>query len=156
MSWSPQQEGALRAVKMWLADKSGPQVFRVFGFAGTGKTSIALDLGNTTRGNVVYGAFTGKAASVMRKRGCDDAQTLHSMIYMLVETVDGEPKFALDPDSVVKRSDLVVIDECSMVGPELGQDLLSFGTKVLVLGDPAQLPPVDGAGFFTNAKPMSC
>lgn len=40
-----------------------------------------------------------------------------------------------------------------MVGEELAHDLLSFGTKVLVLGDPAQLPPVKGEGFFINAEP---
>ena len=40
-----------------------------------------------------------------------------------------------------------------MVDEDLGQDLLSFGTPVLVLGDPAQLPPVKGGGFFTEAEP---
>ena len=40
-----------------------------------------------------------------------------------------------------------------MVDEDLGRDLLSFGTPVLVLGDPAQLPPVKGGGFFTEAEP---
>ena len=40
------------------------------------------------------------------------------------------------------RAKLVVVDECSMVDEKLGRDLLSFGTPVLVLGDPGQLPPV--------------
>ena len=40
-----------------------------------------------------------------------------------------------------------------MVDEELGRDLLSFGKPVLVLGDPAQLPPVKGGGFFTEAEP---
>ena len=40
-----------------------------------------------------------------------------------------------------------------MVDEELGRDLLSFGKPVLVLGDPAQLPPVKGGGFFTDAEP---
>ena len=40
-----------------------------------------------------------------------------------------------------------------MVDETLGRDLLSFGTKVLVLGDPFQLPPVQGAGFFTAQEP---
>jgi len=31
--------------------------------------------------------------------------------------------------------------------------LMSFGVPVLVLGDPAQLPPIQGGGFFTNAEP---
>ena len=40
-----------------------------------------------------------------------------------------------------------------MVDEELGRDLLSFGQPVLVLGDPAQLPPVKGGGFFTEGEP---
>jgi len=40
-----------------------------------------------------------------------------------------------------------------MVDAELGRDLLSFGVPVLVLGDPAQLPPIQGGGFFTEAEP---
>lgn len=40
-----------------------------------------------------------------------------------------------------------------MVGEGLALDLLSFDTKVLVIGDPAQLPPVEGAGYFTDAEP---
>ena len=48
---------------------------------------------------------------------------------------------------------LIVIDECSMVDEALGRDLLSFGTPVLVLGDPGQLPPVSGGGFFTEHEP---
>ena len=40
-----------------------------------------------------------------------------------------------------------------MVNEQIGMDLLSFGCKVLVLGDPAQLPPVGGGGFFTNGEP---
>ena len=46
-----------------------------------------------------------------------------------------------------------MIDECSMVDAELGRDLMSFGVPVLVLGDPAQLPPVQGGGFFTDVEP---
>jgi exodeoxyribonuclease-5 len=37
-----------------------------------------------------------------------------------------------------------------MVGRDLGQDVLSFGCPVLVIGDPAQLPPVKSAGFFVG------
>ena len=40
MSWSPQQDAALAAVADWLKVGS-PQVFRLFGYAGTGKTTLA-------------------------------------------------------------------------------------------------------------------
>jgi exodeoxyribonuclease-5 len=152
VEWSPQQDAALVAVSNWLKDKSGPQVFRLFGWAGTGKSTLARHLAQGVR-SVKYAAFTGKAALVMRKNGCRGASTIHSLIYSLVSDKEGEPKFALDPESEAMSADLIVIDEVSMVDEALGRDLLSFGTKVLVLGDPFQLPPVQGAGFFTADTP---
>lgn len=153
MNWSPQQEGAIRAVKAWLADPSGPQVFRLFGFAGTGKTTIAKELANDV-GVVKFACFTGKAALVLSGKGCP-ASTIHSLIYKPEDNgEDREPGFVLNPDSEASTADLIVIDEVSMVGEELGRDLLSFKVRVLVLGDPAQLPPVgDGLGFFTSREP---
>jgi exodeoxyribonuclease-5 len=59
----------------------------------------------------------------------------------------------LNRQSPAAKASLIIIDECSMVDEELGRDLLSFGRPVLVLGDPAQLPPVKGGGFFTEAEP---
>lgn len=152
MQWSPQQDDALRQVAAWLRDENGQQVFRLFGWAGTGKSTLAMHLAKDVK-SVVYAAFTGKAALVMRKRGCDNAQTIHSLIYKILSDKGGEPEFVIDRDSVVNDADLVVIDEVSMVGAELAQDLLSFGKKVLVLGDPFQLPPVKDAGFFTDVTP---
>lgn len=153
MSWSPQQEAAIKDVRAWLKDKSR-QVFYLAGYAGTGKTTLAKDLAGGVRGEVLYGAFTGKAALVLHRKGCDGASTIHSMIYKLDEEQETwQPSFTLNPFSPVKDADLVIIDECSMVDEGLGRDLLSFGTKVLVLGDPAQLPPVKGEGFFTARTP---
>ena len=40
-----------------------------------------------------------------------------------------------------------------MVDAELARELISFGVPLLVLGDPAQLPPIQGGGFFTDAQP---
>jgi exodeoxyribonuclease-5 len=150
--WSPQQDEALVAVSRWLKDRDGPQVFRLFGWAGTGKSTLAVHLAQDVK-SVKYAAFTGKAALVMRKRGCKGAQTIHSLIYTLVSEKEGEPRFVLDDESPAADADLIVIDEVSMVDEQLGKDLLSFGTKVLVLGDPFQLPPVQGAGFFTADEP---
>ena len=149
-TWSPQQEQAIKTVRSWIRDRNAPQVFRLFGFAGTGKTTIAKDIASFAHGQVLFGAFTGKAAQVLRSKGCDGARTIHSLIYVPEDEGAEEPRFVLNQGSEVRDASLVIIDECSMVGEELGRDLLSFGTKVLVLGDPAQLPPVSGAGFFTE------
>lgn len=152
MRWSPQQEDALAAVSAWL--KAGwPQVFRLFGYAGTGKTTLARHLAEGIDGDVAFGAFTGKAAHVMRMKGCEGATTIHSMIYRPRGEDEEGPTFAINRDSAAARAALIIIDECSMVDEELGRDLLSFATPVLVLGDPAQLPPVRGGGFFTEGRP---
>lgn len=154
MEWSTQQAAALNAAAKWARDRRAPQIFRMFGFAGSGKTTLARHLAAGIDGQVAYGAFTGKASLVLRKKGCDNASTIHSMIYKPIQDENtGIVEFKLNPDSLVAMSSLVIIDEVSMVGEDLARDLLSFGTKVLVLGDPAQLPPVKGEGFFINATP---
>jgi len=130
-----------------------PQIFRLFGYAGTGKTTLAKHLAEDVDGKVVFAAFTGKAALVMRRKGCAGASTIHSMIYRARESGEETPSFELWDDAPASKAELIVIDECSMVDAELGRDLLSFGVPVLVLGDPAQLPPIQGGGFFTGAAP---
>jgi len=128
-------------------------LFRLFGYAGTGKSTLARHLAENVEGLVVFAAFTGKAALVMRSKGCAGASTIHALIYRASEGEEGAPTFTLNHDGPASRAGLIVIDECSMVDAELGRDLLSFGKPILVLGDPAQLPPVKGGGFFTEAEP---
>ena len=153
MDFSPAQDRALEHVARWLADPGQPQVFRLFGFAGTGKTTLARHLAEHVDGDVAFGAYTGKAALVMRSKGCPDARTIHSMIYRPKDIEGDSPTFTLNEDSPAAKANLIVIDECSMVDEEMGRDLLSFGKKTLVLGDPAQLPPIQGGGYFTESEP---
>src|SRR5271154_4839185 len=150
--WSSEQSLALDKVGQWL--KVGePQVFRLFGYAGVGKTTLARHIAEAANGETAFAAFTGKAALVMRSKGCAGASTIHALIYRASEGEEGAPTFTLNHDGPASRASLIVIDECSMVDAELGRDLLSFGKPILVLGDPAQLPPVKGGGFFTEAEP---
>ena len=64
--FSPQQDDALQAVEAWLKAKPGsngtPQIFRLFGYAGTGKTTLARHIADGVDGEVKFAAFTGKAA----------------------------------------------------------------------------------------------
>ncbi len=150
--WSPEQARAIDSVGLWL--KAGePQVFRLFGYAGVGKTTLARHVAESARGETAFAAFTGKAAMVMRANGCAGATTIHALIYRASEGAEGAPTFTLNADGPASRAGLIVIDECSMVDAELARDLLSFGKPILVLGDPFQLPPVKGGGYFTESAP---
>jgi exodeoxyribonuclease-5 len=155
--FSPQQDHALQAVDTWLTAQPGsngtPTIFRLFGYAGTGKTTLARHIAEGIDGDVKFAAFTGKAASVMRSKGCDKASTIHSLIYRTRESGEEVPSFDLWNEAPASKADLIIIDECSMVDAELGRDLMSFGVPVLVLGDPAQLPPIQGGGYFTEHEP---
>ena len=199
MVLSKQQNQAVKTVMDWYTKKphakNKSQVFKLQGYAGTGKTTLAREILSLISGPVIFGAYTGKAASVMRAKGCVGAETIHSLIYLvkekskalLLEYEEGlldkiaykdeledkdaiaraeddikrlqaiiederkklaSPSFSLNPDSEIAEASLVILDECSMIDSEMGQDLLSFGVPILVLGDPEQLPPIYGAGFF--------
>lgn len=151
---SGQQLSALDHVARWLKnDAKKDKIFRLFGYAGTGKTTIAKHLAGNLNGEVVYAAYTGKAAMMMQLNGCEGASTIHSLIYRGTKGPDGKVSYYLDPDSAAADASLIVIDECSMVDDHLAHDLMSFGTPILALGDPAQLPPVNGDGFFRTAEP---
>ncbi|MBV2183593.1 MAG: ATP-dependent RecD-like DNA helicase [Rhizobium sp.] len=162
MQFAPQQDEALKAVARWLKEGKQP-VFRLFGYAGTGKTTLARHFAENVDGEVLFAAFTGKAAQVLRSRGATNARTIHSLIYRPrgEEAVEDEetgrtsiaPMFSINRQSPLAKAALIVIDECSMVDEQLGRDLMSFGTPILVLGDPGQLPPVSGGGFFTDQEP---
>jgi exodeoxyribonuclease-5 len=185
VEFAPQQQEAIDKIVDWFAD-SDQQVFRLFGYAGTGKTTLARHIVDRLGVNALFAAFTGKAAYVLRTKGCENAQTIHRLIYQPVEKVRKRldeihgllaeeadpteralltrqaqveeeklqtPDFILREDSLLDGAPLLVLDEVSMVGERIAADLLSFGAKILCLGDPAQLPPVDGGGYFINAQP---
>jgi exodeoxyribonuclease-5 len=182
------QAEASNKIQDWYAEP-GRQVFRLFGYAGTGKSTTADTI--VRRLGVhrpVYATFTGKAAHVLRTKGVDDARTIHSLIYIpseklrqklnalieqletvtdpeerkiLTRRIAAEQRRLDSPDWLLReqdesdlaQADLLVVDEVSMVGERMAMDLLSWGTKTLVLGDPGQLPPIEGAGYFVDATP---
>lgn len=89
------QAKAIDAIKTWFSDHTEEQqVFRVFGYAGVGKTTITRhaigELGlEDGPGSVLYAAFTGKAALVMTRKGTP-ASTIHSLIYRVSEATPAE------------------------------------------------------------------
>ena len=158
----PTPSSAQARVIMQIADwwQSGQPEFYLAGYAGTGKTTIAqlaveaIESRARRAIQVLYAAYTGKAANVLRRKTGQPAMTLHRILYRAVEDVEtGKVRFVLNPDSPLADADLLIIDECSMVTQRIADDARSFGKRILVLGDPGQLPPIEGQSPFTRRQP---
>lgn len=94
--------------------------------------------------DVCYITYTGKAAQVLRSKGCHNAKTSHKLLYKSVRLDDGTyrhfpRKFLESPYR------LIIVDEVSMLPKPIWDLLLSHQIPVLALGDPGQLPPVRAA-----------
>ena len=96
MQWSSGQLIALKEILEWLKNPTGRQIFKVFGFAGTGKTTLIKHIHDMYPKAPVM-AYTGKAASVLQEKGISNARTIHSSImkplyvaFRNVEFINGE------------------------------------------------------------------
>jgi exodeoxyribonuclease V len=101
MDWSPDQERALKAIDDWLKRGDAPR-FSLGGYAGTGKTTLARHIAENHGGDVKFAAFTGKAASVLRSKGCPGATTIHKLIY--------QPKGNVGEDAIAELQELIQIE----------------------------------------------
>ncbi len=150
------QARAVEAFERLLATDRERATLILRGYAGTGKTTLVGALVKVLRRHVplVLLAPTGRAAKVLAAHAQTTASTIHRRIYR----VAGEEEGWSGMDVAVNRDQgaLFIVDEASMIGAggesgfgerDLLQDLLQHifsaeGCKLLLIGDPAQLPPV--------------
>lgn len=118
----------------------------IAGYAGTGKSTLVshiIDALQISPQDVCYAAFTGKASLVLREKGCENSMTMHRLLYHSKELPDGT--FEHKPRERLEYSyKIIVVDEVSMIPIDMWDLLLSHGVHVIALGDPFQLPPIDG------------
>ena len=144
IAYSEEQTRAIRA-----AATSG--VLLVTGGPGTGKTTILngiLELLGQMQLRCLLAAPTGRAAKRLTEVTGEDASTIHRLLEAGIDPATGRMFFARDEDNLLK-ADAVIIDEMSMVDVQLLHSLLQAvpqGKRLILVGDPDQLPPV-GPGF---------
>lgn len=112
---------------------------------GTGKSTLVkfiIAALNLNPEDVCYVAFTGKAANVLKQKGCPNATTAHKLLYQSKMLPNG--KFSHYPRRVLENPcKLVVVDEVSMLPKPLWDLLLRHKVHIIALGDPEQLPPIE-------------
>lgn len=160
------KEGSLTDEQLLAVEMSASSsLFILTGGPGTGKTFTAARILRTlwrslssafkSELNVAVTAPTGKAALSLHSSLCKalegeslidhlHAKTVHALLGLRSESLrlEGVPTLPCD---------VILIDEASMIDVELMSLLLSAfksGAKVLMIGDPFQLPPVEGPPIF--------
>jgi exodeoxyribonuclease-5 len=138
-----------------LSQKENP-TYILRGYAGTGKTSLVKTLVRTLPSigmRYVLMAPTGRAAKVLSNYTGQNASTIHRKIYQAMTFPDGSFRIARAENKY--KHTLFIVDEASMIGEQrdfggsnLLDDLLSYvfsgeGCRLLLIGDTAQLPPVE-------------
>lgn len=145
-----QEEGLKIAVERY---RNGEPWTCIAGYAGSGKSTLikfiiaALNIDND---DVCYVAYTGKAAKVLKEKGCPNAMTAHRLLYQSLPRNDGTFYHKIKRPLEYPYK-LIVVDEVSMLPKEMWDLLLSHKIHVLCLGDPFQLPPIgEDNGVLAN------
>lgn len=131
-----------------VVQKPGFSLGVLAGFAGTGKTTL-IKIISMEWGTPIVVTPTGKAALRVRESTGLDASTIHRWMYTATpDAKTGIAKFARRHLSEIPltRNRMVVIDESSMVGPDLWKDIYlicrQLDLKLVCIGDGFQLPPI--------------
>ncbi len=162
--------------KTWVPDSSAPQAsllglldhpeissIILSGPAGSGKTTLTASFlkAAISRGlSVAITAPTHKALRVLRETTGDFGShgspllftTLHSILGLrLSENEDGSFSITPGPAPDLSHFDWIIVDECSLVGADLlkSLDMARGSARILFVGDPYQLPPVDSIHLET-------
>lgn len=158
---TPGQERAAYALDRLLCSQRAQATLVLKGYAGTGKTTLVgalVKVLSRQKRPVVLMAPTGRAAKVLSAYAQAPASTIHRRIYRVNADDDGIGGMSVGVNK--DEGALFIVDEASMIGRGGGdgsfgdRDLLTdlfqhvfsvAGCKLLLIGDPAQLPPVGSA-----------
>lgn len=138
-----QEEGLRTAVARY---QLGEKYTIISGYAGSGKSTLIkfiIDaLPVDPEKDVAYAAFTGKAATVLQQKGCQNATTAHKLLYRAKPMPNGTYKFIPRIIGEIEYK-VIVIDEVSMLPKPMWDLLMKHNIYILATGDPGQLPPVN-------------
>ena len=150
ITFNDEQILGIKKINSWLK-RTNENIFVLSGYAGTGKTTIIKKIIDSYRKGIAVSAPTHKAKKVIMRTTKKEGQTLPALLGLRPDlSLDNfnpnDPQF--DTIAIPKITDynLVIIDEASMINYQLYNLILKqikgSNTKILFMGDPAQIPPV--------------
>jgi len=177
--YTDDQKAAIISIKDFLY--SDRQTHGLYGYAGTGKTTLVSKLviyllRNKFVRSIILAAPTNKANNVLKSKFKSDMEslinteyaatfndvldklddkgikvnflTIHKLLAFKNDfDMDGERIFVKSGRACLGLYDLIIIDECSMLSTQIMihilEGIMDTMTKILFVGDPAQLPPIN-------------
>lgn len=133
MRLTPEQRNVIREILRFNKEE-----VTLGGRAGCGKTTVIKHLVDLLPGFAVC-AYTGKATNVLKSKGVSKASTIHGLIYKPYVDQDKHVYFDLAGSLDCEG---IIVDEASMVGKTIYEDLRSFGKPLIFVGDHGQLEPI--------------
>lgn len=125
------------------------------GGPGTGKTTVVQALIRMCRQmglKTALAAPTGRAAKRMSATTGEEARTIHRMLEMDKTDDDSRYHFKRNANNPLDEK-VIIIDEASMIDMPLMEGLLRAiirGTRLILIGDDNQLPPVGCGNVFRD------
>ncbi len=152
------QLNALKAFNLWLSTPSENKPFVLSGFAGSGKTFLSIEFLKRVELNKLcwtVAAPTHKAVGVLRRyldlahlRSTWYPSTIHRLLRLKIKR-KGDLEICeqtKETTNCLEGLHLILIDEASMINSNLLDITLKcafpFKTKLVFVGDTAQLPPI--------------
>jgi exodeoxyribonuclease-5 len=157
-----EQEICLDSLKKWY--NSSELLYVIAGFAGTGKTFLLKHFIEECLKYKLFciSATTHKALRVIENFTGYKGKTIHSLLglapsYNLEDFDINNIKFDYYNQATFNNYKLIIIDESSMISDSLFDYIvaqaITYKIKVLFIGDPYQLPPVEK---LTNIRLSKC
>lgn len=161
--YNDEQKNAIDNIINFISNDTN--FFGLYGFAGTGKTTIIMEivkylLVENNFKNIAITAPTNKAVNILKSKIeiSQDFWDIYNLKFLTIHKLlgyvndfsdEGSKIFTRGTKSTMGKYKLIVIDECSMIPKDM-LDLIFNEVKrmrkkpkIFFVGDPAQLPPVN-------------
>lgn len=149
------QENAFQELKRFIIDEDS-KYFRLTGFAGTGKSYLIIELMNwlaSKKVEFVAASPTNKASNnlgkLARENGIKiDVTTIAKLLGQQpqINQESGQQVFIASESVSLEHYDVIILDEFSMISQGNFNEIIKAvsynNTKIIFVGDAAQLPPV--------------
>lgn len=159
MNFNKSQKRVINQINRFL--NSSKSHMLIMGAGGTGKTTVVSEAFKKRKNfRVAFATFTNKAVKMLKQKTDYPCCTLHKLLKLELRFLEKETdlmfKFNVSDISYLIDYNVVVVDECSVIGKEMYGyfiqtlnylKLAGSNIKFIFIGDHRQLPPVGESVF---------